>query len=162
MKYLIIALLLLPYSISHSSSLNNLEMNKIQNEINSELASLIEGCHELDLEKIFRPFSKDPDFYMIAADGKSYSYQEFYNNNKSYFDNLSAFRITTIKKDITVLSSDYVLVSWIYSVVATGKEGWQDIMDSAGATFLFKKVGSDWKVVKYQESTATPQRVDKT
>ncbi|MBN1215211.1 MAG: DUF3804 family protein [Candidatus Lokiarchaeota archaeon] len=134
------------------------DQEKIRKEIEYEIDNLIIGCEELNLEKAFKVYSKSKDFFMIAGDGYYYDYQTFFNNNKNYFGILSKFELSTIKRDLKILSSDLVIYSWIYRVRATLKSGEQDILDSAGATFLFKKINNTWKVINYQESSAPPIR----
>ena len=134
------------------------EQEKIRKEIEYEIDNLIRGCEELNLEKAFKVYLKSANFFMIAADGYYYDYQTFYNNNKNYFDILSKFELTTIKRDLKILSNDLVIYSWIYKVIATLKTGEQDILNSAGATFLFKKINDVWTVINYHESSAPPTR----
>ncbi|MDD5328169.1 MAG: hypothetical protein PHY02_10220 [Phycisphaerae bacterium] len=134
------------------------EIEVIRNEVKDEINNLIIGCESLDMELAFKVFSKTSDFFMIASNGYYYDYQTFFNNNKNYLDNCSEFKLTTLKEEIKVLADDLVIVSWIYKAIATLKTGEQDIWDKAGATFLFKKIDDDWKVINYQESSLPPER----
>lgn len=131
---------------------------EIKDEIKKEIDSLIIGCESLDMSLAFKVFSKSPDFFMIASDGNFYDYQTFYNNNKNYFEICSSFELDTKKLDIKVLSDDLVIVSWLYKVVATLKTGNKDIIENAGATFLFKKIDNKWIVINYQESSLPPEQ----
>jgi len=139
--------------------LSESEISEIQDEIKKEIDLLITGCETLDMDMAFKVFSRDTDFFMIASDGRDYDFQSFFNNNKDYLDSCIKFELFTRKLDIKVLTSDIVVVSWLYKTVATLKEGNQDIFENAGATFLFKRVYDNWAVINYQESTLPPERV---
>lgn len=146
---------------------NKIDKETITKEINMVLDDLIASYEAMDIEASFKVFSTDPDFFMIGNDGLIYDHETFYTANKNYFDLCSAFALTTYIRDIKVLTSDLVLVSWHYKAVATLKEGpsgsrtgGKDVFDTAGATFLFKKIDGQWQVVNYQESTQPPRRVE--
>ena len=140
--------------------LSETEISEIQDEIKKEIDLLITGCEALDMDMAFKVFSRDSDFFMIGSDGQDYDFDSFFNNNKDYLDTCIKFELFTRKLDIKVLTSDIVVVSWLYKAVATLKEGNQDIYENAGATFLFKKVYDNWAVINYQESTLPPERVN--
>ena len=110
------------------------------------------------MDLAFKVFSKSPDFFMIAGDGNYYDYQAFFDNNKNYLESCSKFELFTTKLDIKVLSSDLVIVSWLYKAVATLQTGDQDIIEKAGATFLFKRIDTDWIVINYHESSLPPEK----
>ena len=140
--------------------LSESEISAIQDEIKEEIDLLITGCETLDMDMAFKVFSRDSDFYMIASDGQDYDFDSFFNNNKDYLDTCIKFELFTRQLDIKVLTSDIVVVSWLYKAVATLKDGDQDIFENAGATFIFKKVYDNWAVINYQESTLPPERVN--
>ena len=163
MKTLFYLIILTVLSIScttknKSSMITEKEIDIIKNEVKSEIDSLIIGCESLDMHLAFKVFSKSPDFFMIASDGNYYDYQTFFNNNKVYLESCSKFELFTTRLDIKVLTSDLVIVSWLYKAVATLETGDQDIIEKAGATFLFKKLDNEWKVINYHESSLPPEK----
>ena len=74
-----------------------------------------------------------------------------------YFNECEKFEIITYFKDIKVLTSDLVLVSWHYKSIATKHTGRRDVFDPSGATFLFRKINGHWIVINYHESTLLPK-----
>ncbi len=130
----------------------------IEDEIREALDCLITGCETLDMELAFSPFSRSPEFRMIAADGSLCNFATYYDNNVSYLETCSAFSLTTIASDVLVLRPDLAVLSWIYKAVATFKSGEQDIIDRAGASFVFEKRNGEWKAIHYHESSLPPVR----
>jgi hypothetical protein len=164
MKPLFLAIIIIFLAISCNNKKSNMlsesEISTIQNEVKKEIDLLITGCESLDMDMAFKVFTREPGFFMIASDGRDYDFQSFFNNNKDYLDTCIKFELFTRKLDIKVLTSDLVVVSWLYKAVATMKEGNQDIFENAGATFLFKKIYDEWVVINYQESTLPPERIN--
>ena len=119
----------------------NFDEKTIIKEVDEVLDHLIASYEALDLETSFSFFSNDPDFFMIGSDGLI------------YFNECAKYELITYFKDIKVLSPDIVLVSWHYKAIATRFTGGRDVFDPAGATCLFQKNNSQWKIVNYHEST---------
>jgi len=120
--------------------------------------SLIKGCEALNMDKVFEIFWNSPDFRMISMDGSLCDYQTYLGDNIGYLSECSSFELTTFDERIDVLTSDIAIFSWIYQAVAVLRTGEKDVVDKAGASFIFRRIDSQWKVVYYQESTLPPKR----
>ncbi len=96
---------------------------------------------------------------MIGADGTLCDYRQYVDNNVSYLRTCSSFKLTTLNEQIRVYDRRLAILSWIYKAEATLKTGERDLFESAGATFVFAKIGEEWKVVHYHESALPPTRV---
>ena len=131
---------------------------KIEAEILAALERLIAGCGALDMGAAFGPFSRSSEFRMIGADGSLCDFETFYGDNVSYLGNCSAFSLATIASDVLVLRSDLAVLSWIYRAEATLANGERDVIERAGATFVFEKREGRWVAVRYQESSLPPVR----
>ena len=138
---------------------NKINVEIIIKEIDQVLDDLIASYEALDLDTSFKFFSADPEFFMIGSDGLIYDHETFYNANKMYFSECSKFDLITYIRDIKVLTNDLVLVSWHYKAMATLRTGGKDVFDTAGATFLFKRINGQWKVINYHESSLPPKRI---
>jgi hypothetical protein len=141
--------------------LSNSEREMIKKELQEAIDTLIAGCEMLDMEMAFRIFSNAPDFLMMGTDGSLCDYQTYLNNNVDYLTTCSRFKLTTLKKEIRILDRDTAIFAWAYRVEATLKTGEQDIVENAGASFVFSKVNDEWKVVYYHESSSPPKRISK-
>lgn len=141
--------------------LSNFEREKIKNELQEAINTLIVGCETLDMELAFRIFSDSPDFLMMGTDGSLCDYQTYLNNNINYLTTCVNFKLTTLGEEIRILSRDMAIFSWAYRAKATLKTGEQDIIENAGASFVFSKVSGEWKVVYYHESSVPLIRVSK-
>lgn len=139
--------------------LSGVELEKIRAEIRDVLSRLIAGCERLDMKMAFDVFLDSPDFLMIGADGTPCSHGEYVANNVEYLRNCSSFELTTLSEDIHVLDTGSAVASWVYSAEATLKSGERDVIEKAGATFVFVKRGGEWKVVRYHESALPADRI---
>ena len=139
--------------------LSSSEIAGIEKSLKDVVGGLIKGCETLDMELAFDLFWDSHDFRMIAMDGSMCDYQTYLRNNIEYLETCSSFELTTLQAEITVLASDLAVYSWIYQAKATLNSGEQDVVDKAGASFVFKRLGDTWKAIHYHESTLPPTRV---
>lgn len=137
------------------------EKGKIKKELQEAIHTLIAGCEALDMELAFGIFSSSPDFLMMGTDGSLCDYQTYLNNNINYLMTCENFKLTTFQEEIRILDRDMAVFSWGYRVEATLKTGEQDIIENAGASFVFSKVNDEWKVVYYHESSVPLIRIPK-
>ena len=143
----------------NGDALSSAEMEQIEQELRAVINTLITGCEALDMEMAFGMFANAPDFLMMGTDGSLCDYQTYLNNNVDYLMACSAFKLTTFKAEIRPLSRDTAIFAWAYRAEATLKTGEKDIVEHAGASFVFRKVAGEWKVVYYHESSLPPVRM---
>jgi hypothetical protein len=120
---------------------------------------LKKGCETLDMKSAFQAFTNSPEFLMMRTDGSLCDYHTYLNDNISYLMTCSSFKLTTYRDEIRVLDLDMAIFPWAYGAEATLKTGVQDIVEKAGASFVFRKVDDEWKVIYYHESLLPPIRV---
>jgi hypothetical protein len=145
----------------NTEHLSNSEKETIQKELHAAIDTLIAGCETLDMESAFGVFSDSPGFLMMGTDGSLCDHQTYLNNNVDYLMTCSSFELTTFKQEVRILDRDTAVFSWAYGARATLKTGEQDIVENAGATFLFRRLNDEWKVVYYHESSVPPTRISK-
>ena len=141
--------------------LSNAEKQTIKAELLAILDTLITGCESLDMEMAFGMFSDSPDFLMMGTDGTLCDYKTYLNDNINYLMTCSSFQLTTFRTEIRILDCSTAVLAWAYKAEATVKTGERDIIENAGASFVFHKVEGEWKVVYYHESTVPPVRIPK-
>lgn len=139
--------------------LSSSEKERIEDELQAAVDSLIAGCEALDMELAFGAFSDSADFLMMGTDGSLCDYQTYLRNNIEYLMTCSSFELTTLDQEIRVLNRDVAVLSWAYKAEATLKTGERDVVERAGASFVFGRVNGEWKVVYYHESSVPPTRV---
>ena len=140
--------------------LSQTDVEQIKDEITQAVKTVITGCEALDMEMAFQVFWNSPDFRMISMDGGLCDYQTYVQNNIDYLQTCARFTLTTITLEIPVVTRTFAICSWIYRVDATLKTGEHDRIERAGASFVFRKIDDEWKVVYYQESTLPPTRTE--
>lgn len=135
------------------------EREKIETELHEAINTLIAGCEALDMGLAFGAFSDAPDFLMMGTDGTLCDYQTYLNDNINYLMTCATFKLTTLQEEIRIFNREMAVFSWAYKVEATLKTGEQDIIENAGASFVFGKVNDEWKVVYYHESSVPLTRI---
>lgn len=139
--------------------LSNSEIDLIKQELQVVINTLIRGCETLNMEEAFSMFANSPDFLMMGTGGSLCDYQTYLNDNIDYLMTCSAFNLSTLNQEIRILNRDMAIFAWTYQVEATLKTSEKDIIDHAGASFVFRKVEGTWKVVYYHESSEPPKRI---
>ena len=142
--------------------LSDAEKGKIEKELRDAIHTLIAGCETLDMEAAFGIFSDSSAFLMMGTDGSLCDYRTYVNSNIDYLMTCSSFKLTTFREEIRILAHDIAIFSWAYKAEANLKTGDQDVVENAGATFVFNKINGVWKVVYYHESSVPTKRVTKT
>ena len=134
------------------------ENEKIKNELHSALDTLITGCETFDMQQAFEIFSDSSDFLMMGTDGTLCDFQTYRKNNIDYLTACESFKLETFRKEVRVLSKEMAVLSWAYGVRAKLKTGEVDLIDNAGASFVFQKIQDEWKVVYYHEASVPLKR----
>ena len=143
------------------NTLTSTEKDAIAQEIKKVIGDLIQGCETLDMELAFGMFHDSPDFIMIGTDGTQCDYETYLKNNLDYLGACSSFKLTTFSGKTRVLDHETAIYSWAYRAEATLKTGEKDIVEKAGASFVFRKINDEWKVVYYHEASVPPKRISK-
>lgn len=142
-------------------SLSIAEKDTITREVKEEISRLIAGCESLDMDTAFDMFLDAPDFLMMGTDGTLCDFNTYLKNNIDYLNTCAGFELTTFREETRILDPETAIFSWAYGVEATLKTGEMDIIENAGASFIFQKMGGKWKVVYYHESSVPPKRISK-
>ena len=132
---------------------------KIANEILRILDDLIEGCETLDMDLAYGMFSRSPDFLMMNTDGALCDFATFYKNDVDYLGTCARFSLTTYSTDVRVIDRDHAVLAWSYKAEAFLKMGERDIVDKAGASFVFVRKEDEWKVAYYHQSSVPFRRL---
>ena len=142
-----------------SNEFSRLDRQQIEDELSTTFDELIAGCEALDLERAFSIFADTPDFLMMGTDGSLCDHRTYLKNNIDYMMTCTSFKLTTFRREIRIISREVAILSWAYRAEAGLKTGERDIIENAGASFVFRKVAGEWKVVYYHESSVPPVRV---
>jgi hypothetical protein len=143
----------------NTQQLSESEEDRIKQGLRVAIHTLIAGCEALDMDVAFDIFAGSPAFLMMGTDGSLCDYQTYLGNNIDYLMTCSAFELTTFQEEIRVLNRNTAVYAWAYGAKATLKTGEHDIVENAGASFVFSRIDGEWKVVYYHESSVPPKRV---
>jgi hypothetical protein len=139
-------------------SISKAEEEAIKEKIKEAIRNLMRGCETLDMQLAFDIFLDSPDFLMMGTDGTLCDYDTYLKNNIDYLDTCRGFKLTTFKEEIRVLDHETAIYAWVYGAEATLETGERDVIEKAGASFVFRKIGGQWKVAYYHESSVPPVR----
>jgi len=145
----------------NTEQLTDSEKRSIEKDLRQAINTLIAGCEALDMEMAFRIFSDSPAFLMMGTGGALCDYRRYLDDNINYLKTCSSFKLSTFRDEIRVLSRDTAIFAWAYKAEATLKTGDRDVVENAGATFVFHKIDDVWKVVYYHESSTPARRESK-
>ncbi len=136
---------------------SEVEIVRIERGVRAAVAQVIRGCEGLDLEMAFRPYLKTGTFRMVSRDGVLCDYPRFFRDNEGYLHRCSEFRLETLAEHLGVLGPDSAVFQWIYRAEAVFASGVSEVFDPAAATFVFKEMDGEWKIVYYHESGVPPR-----
>lgn len=134
----------------------------IAGEILQLLGDLIKGCETLDMNLAYGMFSRAPEFLMMNTDGSLCDFETYYRNDVDYLGTCAAFRLTTYGTEVRIIDANTAVLAWSYKAEATLKTGERDIVDNAGASFVFVRQDGEWKVAYYHQSTVPFRRLPGT
>lgn len=109
---------------------------------------------------LFTKFALDsPDFRFLAPDGKAYTYAQSQTLWHGFVNAFASQSNPLHDTRVIVLSRDTALFSWQGGARVTGKDGTVYASTPMGGTDVFRKIGTDWKVIYIQESGPPPTPV---
>ncbi len=127
----------------------------VKKEVREVAGTLLINLANRDADALFSLYADASDFVFIMTDGNMVNLQEFKNHNIAWFGMLTALKVTTTRDEIRLLCNNQVLYSWMGSMEMTLGNGQQVAINKFGISFIFTKIGNEWKVV-FQQSSALP------
>lgn len=123
-------------------------------EVSKAFQTLIEGIRQADVDKVMSVYNKDDRTLFFNYNGTAtIGWQNMYDNRKSSYSKRSNVSLETTGVRVEILSptSAYVSCKWKQTQEFEGK-----LEQSSGRmTLVFKKLGSEWKVLHLHTSPDT-------
>lgn len=145
-----------------SDQLTQQQKDQIKSEVKAVCDSLWAKWTRLDGEATIQYFRDSPEFVAFNADGSRSEFQAFKQMTLDGASSAAAFKLAPARIDFYVLAKDAVIYSWFGKSEFAMKSGDKITYDPDAGTFVFKKVGGQWKIIYIHESaTITTQKAGK-
>jgi len=145
-------ILLLAFSCtSDNAPLTQQEKEKLTNEINTVMNSMMEGMKNLDISQTFKDFLFNDDFKYIYINGKVWNSNTFLEHVQSNFDAVKKVEWGFSNVDIRIVTPDVAVVTLIYHGIYYFPKSTL-VPPDCGSTLVLKKTTEGWKVIHFQES----------
>ncbi|HVB04540.1 MAG TPA: nuclear transport factor 2 family protein [Chitinophagaceae bacterium] len=135
----------------------NNDKDRILKEVKPLAEGLIHYSETAQVDLFLNCYAETPDFHAISADGMIRDYKEFKKICIDYYGSLKEQKFTTSHKIFHVLGDSTVVLCWSGNIDAYFKNGGVWKMKQYTVTFLYIKIGGQWKIIHSHESALPPQ-----
>ena len=135
------------------TSLSQAEMNVIPSEISAAINIVLAGWNLNKINTLFPIFANDAGFTYVGIDGELYNYNQLIKIAKAQFENLEYGKYTLTEKKIKVIDAKTAVAILKMSCEFKDLKGIIEKYEKIGCTLIFEKIGSEWLVTHFQEST---------
>lgn len=136
-----------------STVLNQSDKDGITREISASVDSLIAGWNSNKISTLFPVFTSDDDFTYVNIDGELYNYRQLIEISKAQFESLEYGKYSLNEKKIKVIDTKTAVAILKMSCEFKDLKGIIEKYEKVGCTLIFEKIGSEWLVTHFQEST---------
>jgi ketosteroid isomerase-like protein len=146
-------------SSAFAAPLSEKQQATIKQEVEQTMQSLLQNFSRADIDGILKFYSDDPGFLAPDPEGKISDNPTFRKATREFFQTVSSETIQTKHQDVRILAADTVVLAWQGSFQTQMKDGAVLKCDSYAATFVFRRIGNEWKIIYDHESGLPPQSV---
>jgi ketosteroid isomerase-like protein len=139
-----------------------MDKDRIISELSVALRDLTRYSETAQKDAFLQCYAEIPEFLAVSGDGMVRNYQDFSKICKDYYDLLQRQKLTTILEIFHVLDESTVLLCWSGNIDAHFKNGDRMKMPNYTVTYLFTKIGGEWKIIHSHESALPPQVIKST
>jgi ketosteroid isomerase-like protein len=132
------------------------EQEVAKKEIREVTDHILRSLNTMDLEALLRPYWDSPEFVLVNTEGSMGDYQTTRNGTVEMFNLLASLKYTTVKDEFRFLPGNTVICAWFGKSEFAFKAGEQARIDAYAITFVFRKIGNDWKIIYAHESASPP------
>jgi hypothetical protein len=131
---------------TNNKPVSNAYKDKSKGEIKEVVNKMMRGNEEANFDMVIEPFLDSPDFsYLIH--GYALSYKQLVDGIKPIFSTLLNQRVTIIDEKYAFLDESTVLYTTNCKLLENFKDGHSSLNDPTAILYIFKKIGSRWKII---------------
>ena len=136
--------------------LSDTERAKIESEIKAGVQAIVAAVNALDADKAFAHFSSSPDFREATNGSLTSSHEALLAKYREAYAKLRSQDRRVADEHITVLSPDLAMYTAGGTFLLTDKSGKSTPPIPIAWTFLWRREGTQWKVVNAHQSFVPP------
>jgi hypothetical protein len=157
--HLVAALLGLTIGTAFAADLTQAQQATIKQEVIATFQGLLAAEERLDGDAVWAYHADVPGYWWADIDGKFYNFAGTKKMWADYYVPLAKLKFTTKQNEVMVLGPDTAYYLWHGAADSIEKNGTVTHVDRWTARYLFRRIGSAWKIVGGQESSLPPQTV---
>ena len=131
--------------------------DKAKGEIKEVVNKMFKGNEEANIDIVIEPFLDSPDFKFLIH-GYALSYKQLVDGIKPIFKTLLNQQVTIVDEKYTFIDKSTVLYTTNCKLLENFKDGHSSFNDPTAILYIFKKIGSKWKII-YGAETFVKQDV---
>jgi hypothetical protein len=124
----------------------------ISQEVVQAVKPLFAAAEKLDVDGLMKLCEDGPDLAFAMSDGKTFKGPELRQATADVFKLFSSQKLVTKSERVMVLGPDTALYLWTGCNDMVQKDGAVLRSDPYAATYLYRKVGNEWKFAYGHES----------
>lgn len=136
---------------------SDMDKKQIERELKPIFERLTHASETAEADAFLQCYAETKDFLQVSGDGIIRNYQDFKKICKEYYESLREQKITTTHEIFHVLDDNTVVLAWSGNIDAYFRNGDTMKMQNYAVTFLFKKIGGEWKIIHSHESALPAQ-----
>ena len=161
-KLLLAALLALAAGSAFAADLTQAQQATIKQEVIATFHGLLAAEERLEADAVWAYHADVPGYWWADADGKLYDFAGTKKSWADFYVPCAKLKFTTKQEEVMVLGPDTAFYLWHGAADTTMKDGSVTHVDPWTARYLFRRIGSAWKIIGGQESSLPPQTLPAT
>jgi len=133
------------------------DKKQIIKEVKKVSDTITRFCEKAQADSLLQCYADTDDFLAFSGDGKMRKYSEYKNLCTAYYNSVTGQEISTIHEVFHVIDPNLVILGWTGNINAFLKNGDVMRLKDYSVTFIFKKIGNQWKVIHSHESSLPPE-----
>jgi len=153
--FLLVIVLMCSCSQKTSQTLSQSEKDRISQEINLTMDSMLLACNKLDANSAFKFIFNSPEYKSVESDGSVLNWESDFKGAADFFKLCTSSNLQSIQKDNFILSSDLVINTMSFngeSILKTEKIS----LGKTTATSVVKKINNNWRIIYWHSSSLPP------
>lgn len=126
----------------------------IQQEVTRAYAEFVLACERVDLAGALRAYPGTPDFHHAVMDGAIAEFPRFREILADFLASCTAQKAFTKRQEVYVTGPDTALLVWSGALEIIWKNRPVQRLEPYSVTFLFRRIGGEWKIVFQHESSS--------
>ena len=157
LTFIIIATLM-GCSINAPRKLTDEEKAKIIEAVTQTAHAITDACNQINFVNFKDFFIESPDYIAVTPSGSILNYNQYMKDEQDFFESVSTLKLTIVNESVKVLESKLAVYTVQLKIIAILKTGEKLTYANNVYSEIYKKIGSQWKIIFIQEAGQPPVR----